>query len=263
MIDRLAQGGIRMHAQVVLCPGINDGEVLQRTVQDLARSYPAVQSVAVVPVGLTRHRQQLYPLRPVTAESAVMLLDVIEGWQQKYYRRMGSVFVHPADELYLLAQRSVPERNRYETFPQIENGVGMVRQFLDRFDQWQRALPQRLSNPQALTIVTGRLAAPLIEQTLVERLSKIKKLNINLRVVVNRLFGSTITVSGLLAGGDIIEHLRQHPAEGIILLPPNCLNEQGIFLDDLSPFDVAAQLDREVVVADRREPFRSLEKVLS
>jgi putative radical SAM enzyme (TIGR03279 family) len=263
IIDRLAQGRIEMHGQVVLCLGINDGQTLSHTVQDLARFYPAMRSVAVVPVGLTRHRRHLYPLKPVTAGAAHQLLDTIEDWQKRYRRKLGSVFVHAADELYLLAGRDVPEAVHYEEFGQLENGVGMVRQWLDRFEIRQRAFPKGLPRSKTITIVTGQLAARLLEGTLVNRLSRIEKLTVHLRAVDNHLFGGGVTVSGLLSGGDIIKCLQAHPAEGTVLLPPNCLNQQGVFLDDLGPRDVADRLGLEVVVADRNDPLGSIVKVLS
>jgi len=263
IIERLAQGRIEMHSQVVLCPGINDGEVLRQTVEDLARYFPALQTVAVVPVGLTRHRRHLYHLKPVTAEYAQRLLDVIAGWQRTYHRTMNSVFVHPADEFYLLAGREIPAAERYGDFEQLENGVGMVRKFLDQLEERQRHFPRSLSRPRAITIVTGRLAASFLGPALIDRLSRIGKLTVHLRAIENKLFGRAITVSGLLTGGDIVKSLRAHPVQGTVLLPPNCLNDQGVFLDDLTPRDVAEQLGLEVIVTDRNDPLRSLERVLS
>ncbi len=263
IIERLAQGRIEMHSQVVLCPGINDGEMLRQTVGDLVRYFPALRTVAVVPVGLTRHRRHLYPLKPVTIETARRLLDTIAGWQRAYRRTLGSVFVHAADEWYLLAGREIPAAESYGDFEQLENGVGMVRQFLDRFEGRYRHFPQSLSRPRAITIVTGRLAASFLGPTLVDRLSRIGNLTVHLRAIDNRLFGRSVTVSGLLTGGDIVNSLRAHPVQGTVLLPPNCLNEQGVFLDDLTPGDVAEQLGREVIVTDRHEPLRSLERVLA
>jgi len=263
IIERLSRGNIYMHAQVVLCPGINDGGILSRTVEDLSGFFPAVVSVAVVPVGLTGHRRRLYPLHPVTREQAGRLIETIENWQERYRREIGSVFVHAADELYLLAHRPVPKADRYEGFEQLENGVGMIRQWLDRFDERQKDFPLSLPRPRTVTIVTGRLAASLIERTLADRLSRVEGLTVHLRAVDNRLFGGGVTVSGLLAGGDIIEELQIHPAGGTVLLPPNCLNDQGFFLDDLTPGDLADRLDLEVIACDRNDPLRSLEKVFS
>ena len=263
IIEQLARGNICMHTQVVLCPGINDGEILERTITDLAGFHPAVASVAVVPVGLTAHRHRLHPLRPVTEEQAGRLLVSIESWQERYKREIGSVFVHAADELYLLAGRPVPEAGCYEGFEQLENGVGMVRQWLDRFEERQKEFPRSLPRPRTVTIVTGRLAAPLIERTLADRLSQIEGLTVHLRTIDNRLLGGGVTVSGLLAGGDIIRELQAHSTEGVVLLPPNCLNEEGFFLDDLTPADVAARLKLEVIAADRDDPLRCLEKVFT
>ena len=263
IIGRLARGKIRMHTQVVLCPGMNDGEILSRTVEDLAGFFPAVASMAVVPVGLTGHRKGLYPLRPVTREGAGRLIESIETWQKSYQREIGSAFVHAADEFYLLAERPIPETDRYEGFEQLENGVGMVRQWLDRFEERQKEFPHSLPRPRTVTLVTGHLAAPLIRRTLADRLSRIAGLTVHLRAVENRLFGGGVTVSGLLAGEDIIRELQIHPAEGRVLLPPNCLNEQGLFLDDLTPAEMTGRLGLEIIATDRNDPLRSLEKVFS
>jgi NifB/MoaA-like Fe-S oxidoreductase len=222
-----------------------------------------VASVAVVPVGLTGYRRRLYPLRPVSGEQAAGLIERIESWQERYRREFGSVFVHAADELYLLSGRPVPEADRYEGFDQLENGVGMVRQWLDRFGQREKEFPCSLAQPRTVTIVTGRLAEPLMRRTLADRLSHIEGLTVHLRAVENRLFGGGVTVSGLLAGRDILEEMRARPAEGMVLLPPNCLNEEGLFLDDLTPGDLAGRLGLEVIAADRNDPLRSLEKVFA
>ena len=263
IIERLARGRIRMHTQVVLCPGINNGKLLERTVTDLAGFFPQVASAAVVPVGLTGHRRRLYPLRPVSAEQAVSLIGRIEGWQERYRREFGSVFVHGADELYLLSGRPVPEADRYEGFEQLENGIGMVRQWLDRFEKRENEFPRSLAQPRTVTIITGRLAEPLISRTLADRLSRVEGLTVHLRAVENRLFGGGVTVSGLLAGRDIVEDLQTRPVEGMVLLPPNCLNEEGLFLDDLTPGDLAGRLGLEVIATDRNDPLRSLKKVFA
>lgn len=263
IIEQLARSRIQMHTQVVLCPGINDGEILRRTVEDLAGFFPAVRSVAVVPVGLTGHRQGLYPLQPVTRQQAGRLIESIESWQERYRDEIGLFFVHAADELYLLAGRPVPEAGRYEGFEQLENGVGMIRQWLDRFEESQKDFPRSVPRPRTITVVTGYLAAPLIQQTLVDRLSRVKGLTVHLQVVENRLFGGGVTVSGLLAGEDIIQALQTRPAGDMVLLPPNCLNEQGFFLDDLTPENLAERLELEIVVTDRNDPLGNLEKVFS
>jgi putative radical SAM enzyme (TIGR03279 family) len=262
-ISRLARGNIQMHCQLVICPGFNDGSVLARSVHDLARCFPAVQSVAVVPVGLTGHRNGLHPLKPMGVDLAKRLLKEIEGWQWSYRKTMGIGFVYPADEVFLLAGQSIPSEEYYDNFHQLENGVGMTRQFLDCFEKHQLHYPRGLPRPASVTIVTGQLAAPVLRQTLVKRLLGIENLEVQLRVVPSRFFGGEVTVSGLLTGRDILHSLSQPPASGMLILPPNCLNEDGLFLDDLSPRDVEKELGLPIRISPRTDPLRALEEVWS
>ncbi|MEW6448101.1 MAG: DUF512 domain-containing protein [Bacillota bacterium] len=161
----LAAGGIVLHTQVVLCPGLNDREELSRTVADLAAFYPAVQSVAIVPVGLTRHREGLYPLRPVTQEEAAEVLQSVAGWQDRYQRLFGSRIVFAADEFYLLAGKPVPAAKEYEGFPQLENGVGLVRRFLDTWARIEKRLPPETASGRIFAN-PGRSAAYFLEDRL-------------------------------------------------------------------------------------------------
>lgn len=232
-IRRLADGGIEMHTQVVVCPGWNDEEHLERTVQDLASLYPHVRSVALVPVGLTRFREGLPGLQPVTSERAQRYVEQAEAWGLRYVRELGERFVYAADELFLLTGAQPPEAAYYGVFPQLENGIGMARAFLDTWRRGRRRLPRRLDRPMHLALVTGRLASTFL-QPIVSELHAIEGLQAELVVVENDFLGHGITVSGLLAGRDIAARLRDtHPWQAV-LLPPNCVNGEGLTLDDMT-----------------------------
>jgi len=239
-LDRLVRGGIQVHAQVVLCPGINDGANLDRTIEDLAKLYPGVASVAVVPVGLTRHREGLFPLRPVGPEEARRTLEQIGTWQEKFLRELGSRFVFASDEFYLSVGEEVPEEEEYEGFPQLEDGVGMVRRFTDTFRARMGDLPPRIS-PTSLSMVTGTAFGPVLEGLAREAEARVRGLSLQVVPVENRLLGRTVTVSGLLSGGDILGAFEKiDPGDGV-LLPPDCINDDGLFLDDVRPEDIAAR----------------------
>lgn len=231
-LGRLAENGIEMHTQVVVCPGYNDGVHLERTTGDLSRLYPALRSVALVPVGLTRFRQNLPDLRPVTPELARQYVAQAEGWGERYKRELGERLVYAADELFLLTGLAPPARSYYDAFPQIENGIGMVRSFLDRWEEDKVQLPSSLSSPLRLALVTGKLAS-FFMGPIVSSLNQIRGLRVDLLPVVNDTFGPGITVSGLLTGQDILRRL-EGGAWDLVLLPPNCVNGEGLTLDDLT-----------------------------
>lgn len=236
-MGRLAEVGIRMHAQIVLCPGINDGAQLDRTLGGLSCLAAHVRSVAVVPVGLTRFREALPQLDPVTCEEARRLATGWAGRQAAYQETLGTRWAYLADEFYLLGGVPIPEADAYEDFPQTENGVGMTRSFLDAFAQGWRTLPRALASPRRVVLVTGRLAAGVVGD-MAARLRDIRGLQAEVLVVENVFLGERVTVSGLLAGADIARALSAHAAARLpdtcVILPPNCVNDAGRFLDDLT-----------------------------
>jgi putative radical SAM enzyme (TIGR03279 family) len=237
---RLAEAGIRMHAQIVLCPGLNDGAHLERSVRELAALHPAVTTIAIVPVGLTRHREGLYPLRPVTPAEARDLVGAIHAWQAELRRRLGTRLVFAADELYLLAAAPIPPARAYEGFPVVEDGVGLVRRFQDAFRRLARggrAVPAH----RRATVVTGELFAPILRQLL----EAVPAVGAAVEVVAaqNDFFGPAITVAGLLTGADIARALAGRPLGEVVLVPAVALQEShGVFLDDAAPGDLAAHL---------------------
>jgi putative radical SAM enzyme (TIGR03279 family) len=241
---RLAAHGIRMHAQIVLCPGLNDGPHLERSVRDLAGLHPALASIAVVPVGLTRHREGLYPLRSVTAAEARAVVRAIAAWQRDLHARLGTRLVFAADELYLAAGLAIPAASRYEGFPVIEDGVGLVRRFHDTFRRrLRRAAPARppRAAPRAVTIITGELFAPILRRLLAG--VRLPGLEADVVATPNHFFGRAISVAGLLTGEDVAAALSGRAPGDLVLVPRVALRETaGVFLDDVSPQDLARHL---------------------
>ncbi len=260
LIRRLTQNRIELHAQVVLCPGINDGFFLEKTVYDLSTFFPQVKSLAIVPVGLTRFRKVLPKLKSVSKEYSRKLTKSIERWQIHFRRKYKSNFVYAADEFYLLAGLDIPARNYYDEFYQVENGVGMVREFLDSFEKNERLLPGHLKGKFGLSLVTGVLAYRFMKGHVLRKLKQIRNLQVNLIPVKNDFFGKSITVSGLLTGGDILKTLRKSEHRNLVMLPPNCLNADGLFLDDLKPLDLEKELGARIV-AGSYDIVESLQKI--
>ncbi len=231
----LSDNNIRIHAQIVVCPGWNDGEPLQRTVKDLATLNTAVQSLAVVPVGLTRYRKNLTSLRTPTKEEAIDTLKFIHGFQQKMLGERGSRFVYAADEYYLAAGLALPTDSDYEDYPQLANGVGLLRLFLEELEELAQ-YPERPSfdNPVSIILITGEAARDYLSKA-VDFLNQIPSLNAELKVVPNRFFGGHVNVAGLLTGKDIIDELSGNVNAGILFIPSVALKEeQQIFLDGTS-----------------------------
>ena len=239
-IDRLAAGGIDLHTQLVIVPGMNDGEVLERSIRELADRFPRVQTIAVVPVGLTKHRGRLPQLRTFTKEDAVRALDLVHGFQKDFLKHRKTRLVFAADEMYVLAEAEIPPARAFEGFPQAENGIGMLRQTIDAWLAGQEGVVPRNGTRERVAIVTGTSAAPTLRRLLAERPPA--GADASLCVVTNEYFGDTVTVSGLLVGADIEAALAKHGAVDRVLLPPNCLKEKEVFLDDRTRTDLERRL---------------------
>jgi putative radical SAM enzyme (TIGR03279 family) len=261
LLRTLARAGIRMHTQAVVVPGFNDGEALDRTVTDLASLYPAVQSLAVVPVGLTKHRTDLPSLTPVTRAYARRAVSLYREWGKRYRARWGTEFVYVADEFFVLAGLPFPRASYYDDFAQIENGVGLSRRLLDHFEAGRRRLPASLERPLRVYWVTGTSAATFLLERVIEPLRGIAGLDLVPVVARNRYYGESVTVSGLLTGKDMVHALRETGATGgVVLLPPNCLNSEGLTLDDLSTAEMSQAVNMPVLATDYEflPLFRSL-----
>ena len=245
-VDLLYQGGIEMNGQIVLCKGVNDGEELERSIRDLTGYLPLLRSVSVVPVGLTRFRDGLYPLDPFTKEDAQKVLEVIHRWQKKIYDEYGLHFIHAGDEWYLLAEEEVPEEERYDGYLQLENGVGMLRLLFNEFDE-RLAEMKGDDRIRELSAATGKLAFPYIKR-MAERIEeKYPGVKIHVYCIRNDFFGERITVSGLVTGQDIIAQLKGKELGSTLLLPCNMLKaDEDVFLDDLTVKDVSDALQARI-----------------
>ncbi len=233
-IAYLHDNGIDMHTQIVLCPGYNDAEVLERTVADLWKYRKHVLSLAIVPVGLTDHRFGLAKLRRIDEQFANTLLGTVSAWQKAFQREVHRPFVYASDEFYIVARRKIPPVGHYDGFGQLENGVGMVRNFIHRSRNQARRFPSALPTKRKLVLVTGELAAGIIGGEIVPLLSRIKNLAIDVIVAQNTLFGRSVTVAGLLSANCVYSAVHQRDRGDLLLLPPDILNTDGVFLDDLS-----------------------------
>ena len=242
-IDTLAHGNISLHTQIVLCRGINDGDGLDRTVVDLAARYPTVQSIAIVPAGITAHRRDRTPMGSIDAQYAGLILNKVRFWQRLSRAEKGTRLVWAADEFYLIAGQPVPEAVTYEGFPQIENGVGLVRKFKDGAYRARHLVPAKLPRPLTISIVTGQLAAPVISQW-ADSL-QCEDLEIKVLPIMNRLFGESVTVAGLMAGKDVIDQLRDADLGDMLVIPSIALRD-GAFLDDVTLGDVERALGTRV-----------------
>lgn len=249
LMERLARSGIRMHAQIVLCPGWNDGEHLARSFRELSALFPAVATMAVVPVGLTKHRGRLPRLRALTADEARALVQTIQGWQRDCLARLESRFVWASDEVYLQSGMPLPAAPAYEGFAIAEDGIGLVRRFEDGFARLLPGLPSDLGRERRVTVVTGEMFAPRM-RALLQRVS-VKGLAATVVAVRNEWFGGTIQVTGLLTGRDIQAHVAAGPLGEEVLVPAVALRDSaGVFLDDLTPADLAASLGVPVTAVE-------------
>lgn len=248
-VDRLYEGGITMNGQIVLCKGINDGEELERSIRDLMKYAPQLQSVSVVPVGLSKYRDGLYPLLPFTKEDAKEVLHIIHKWQKKAYEEFEIHFIHGGDEWYILAEEELPEEERYDGYLQLENGVGMLRLLMNEFEEGYESLNGD-ERDREVSIATGFLAYPYIQRMADRIMEKYPKSKLHVYGIRNDFFGELITVSGLITGQDLIGQLKGKALGEKLLLPCNMLRiEEQDFLDDVTLQDVkdALQVPVDIV----------------
>ena len=245
-VDRLYEAGIHMNGQIVLCKGWNDGKELEYSISKLEHYMPVLESVSVVPVGLTKYREGLEQLAPFTKEDACEVIDLIEKWQRVFYEKYGIHGIHASDEWYLLAERSLPEEERYDGYLQLENGVGMLRLLETEFLEALEVLPGD-KKKRELSMATGRLAAPVIEKLAGLLNKKYPNTNIHVYAIRNEFFGERITVSGLLTGQDLKKQLTDQNLGERLLLPCNLLKSgETIFLDDMTVDELETALQTTV-----------------
>ncbi|MCR5023552.1 MAG: DUF512 domain-containing protein [Lachnospiraceae bacterium] len=265
--DRLFEAGIRMNGQIVLCKGINDGEELERSIRDLTKYIPYLKSVSVVPVGLSKYREGLYPLESFEPDDAREVLDIIHRWQEKLYEKHGTHFIHAGDEFYVLAGEEVPPEENYDGYLQYENGVGMIRSFLDEAEEAFRSMdeepekwPER-GKSSDISLAGGLLMDPVREKLLKRLADFYPKVRVRNYPVRNDFFGEQITVSGLLTGQDIVAQLKGKELGTKLFLPGNLLRAgTDVLLDDMTLEGIsdALHVPVEIIATDGYEFIRKL-----
>lgn len=254
-VERLADAGIQLNGQIVLCKGVNDGEELEYSIRKLTEYLPSLQSVSVVPVGLTKFREGLYPLEPFGKEDAEAVIDLIESWQKRIFSEYGLHFIHASDEWYILAGRDFPEAERYDGYLQLENGVGMMRLLHDEtMEALEGEEAKKISGHMELSgakreisLATGRLAGPFLEKLCGRIMEKYPEVTIHTYEIRNEFFGESITVSGLITGTDLIKQLKGRKLGTELLLPINMLRSgEQVFLDDITVAELENALQIKV-----------------
>ena len=247
-VDRFYEAGIVMNGQIVLCKGVNDGKELEYSIEQLVKYLPYLQSVSVVPVGLTRYRDGLYPLEPFTKEDACAVLALIHSWQDRLYKEYGSHFIHAGDEWYLLAEEEIPTEDSYDGYMQLENGVGMIRLLQEEVREELAALAGG-DCERRVTIATGELAAPILEELGQEIKAKYPKLDLQVKAVKNEFFGGKITVAGLLTGQDLKKQLADlNLGEELLLTEHMMKSGEQVFLDDVTVEELSGALQVPITI---------------
>ncbi|NLL92958.1 MAG: DUF512 domain-containing protein [Clostridiales bacterium] len=248
-IDTLSENCIEMNGQIVLCKGVNDKDELKRTIEDLSKYLPHMRSVSVVPSGLTKFRDGLYPLELFKKEDACEIIDLIESYQNDFYDKFGLHFIQASDEWYILAERDFPEEERYDGYIQLENGVGMMRLLQDEYIEALEAV-ENFSEKRSVSIATGTLAYDLIFKLAEMTQNKFPTVEIKVYKIYNDFFGHSITVSGLLTGQDIKKQLLEKELGDKLILPGNVLRSgEDVFLDDMHLKELADSLQTQICVA--------------
>ena len=262
-IQKLYDAGTMMNGQIVLCKGVNDGDELKRTIQDLGKYLPYMESLSVVPVGISKHRDGLYPLAPFTSEDAKNVLEIIHSFQKQFMEEYDTHFVHASDEWYILAGEPLPDEDNYDGYVQLENGVGMLRlqerEFHEALDSC--TLPPESVKDKVCTIVTGKLAGPFLRELVSDFNLKYNNVHVNVVEIVNNFFGPRITVSGLLTGQDIIEQLKEQKLGDELLLPINVLRSgEDVLLDNvhLDEIEKTLQVPIRIVKSNGKDLFDAL-----
>jgi len=252
----LVDHGITLHSQIVLTPGYNDGKYLDRTLEDLYQFREKLMSVAIVPVGLTKHREGLEKLESVSPEYARQFMTKVQKYDSKYTNAEGERFVYLSDEWFILANEEIPPMEYYGNCHQIENGVGLTRVFLDDFAEQSKTFPRRIPQPRKVSLATGKLAAPILREHVLPVLNAIENLEVQLFPIRNDFWGEMVTVAGLLTAQDIIRQLAAADLGDALYLPMRFVNDDGITLDDKTPADIQRHLGVPTFVTD--ENFHSI-----
>lgn len=251
-LEKLYEANVQMNAQIVLCKGINDKEELERTISDLSKYLPYMQSLSVVPVGMTKFREGLFPLEQFTKQDAIEVIDIIEKCQIKQYQKFNIHFVHASDEWYIKAEREIPSEESYDGYLQLENGVGMMRLLIDEFND-ALTLAKTHNKKKSISIATGVSAFSYINKLVDQTKEKFPGVDVNVYTITNEFFGNMITVSGLITGTDLVSQLKEKELGSTLLLPINMFrNGEDVFLDDMSIEKLEQLLNIKVKVVDTK-----------
>ncbi len=259
-LQKLYEGHIEMNGQIVCCKNVNDGMELKRSIEDLSKYLPFMRSVSVVPAGITKYREGLYPIELFTSEEAGEVIDLIESYQQGFYEKYGLHFIHASDEWYINAGRDFPEEERYDGYIQLENGVGMMRLFINEFQEALESLLADEKYPKlqkelqrTVTVVCGKLTYTTMQDFADKLQQAFPGLTINVYYIRNDFFGETITVSGLITGQDLVKQIQERKEQGVSLgetlqIPSNMLRSgEQVFLDDMTVAEAEAALGMKLV----------------
>ena len=261
-VKMLTEGGIKVNTQIVLCPGYNDGQELEYSISELAKLGPNVQSIAVVPVGLTKHREGLAPIRTVSPKEAEQVIETLEKWGDYFVKEYGARTVYASDEFYILAGKPFPEYDFYEDFAQLENGVGMMTLMQHDFALALSEENRTVSAPRKVTIATGELAFPMMQNFAQRVGEKFPQVQVQVKKIINDFFGHTITVAGLVTGQDLLKQLEGVEIGDELLIPANMLrHEQDKFLDDVTLEEVREKLGVKVTPVEN-DAFELLDRML-
>lgn len=248
-LNKLVNGGIEIHCQIVLCPEINDNAELEKTIEDLSLLWPGVRSIGIVPVGLTKYRDGLYHLKKVEKQEAIKTIELVKKWQQIFKNKFKHNFVFAADEFYLIAGIKFPHYEDYEEFPQLENGIGLISVFEKEFEGIKKKLPKKINIYREVNVITGILAKEFMKK-ITDELNNIENLRVNLYAIENNFFGKDITVTGLITGTDLIGQLKGKCLRHDIIIPKVMLkNNSDLFLDNISISEVEKQLGINIKVS--------------
>ncbi len=235
ILDRFKDAEISMNGQIVLVKGVNDGKELERTIEDLMKYMPLMESVSIVPIGLTKYREGLFEAVPFEKEDAKKVIETVKHYQKLCVERSGIHFIHASDEWYILAQEDMPPEESYDGYLQLENGVGMITLLRNEFYDALKACDKKLKKERIVSIVTGKLAAPLMRELSNAAMERFPELRVNVYPIENNFFGKLITVSGLLTAQDIIAQLKGKELGEKLLLPGSLMKrDEELFLDDMT-----------------------------
>lgn len=264
ILKRFHEANLEVNCQIVLVPGVNDGEELERTLKDLSLLYPTIESVAIVPVGITKYRENLVKVRPFTIDEARKLIEYMNGMQDKFLKDTGSRFAFLSDEFFCVAGVQLPQVDEYEGFPQYENGVGLMKSFEYEIEEELSKIHIPIEMNKKYVVATGTLAFEFMQKNIKKINTKFKGLEITVVPIENNFFGKTITVSGLITGGDLISQLMEYRDVDKIIIPKSMLKrDEDLFLDNISLDDVRRELGIRVDVSmvDGKEFLNCIKEV--